>query len=128
MDIWDVRREALIPVWQGRIQECRASGLTVRAWCAKNNISHQTYYNWEKLCLSRVDQNRVVEETPHADQNALIKITPEQLPLSQEKQESSQSIAPAELIIHCGCVSMDISSQMPVSKIVELVSALNSRV
>jgi len=128
MDIWDVRREALIPVWQDRIRECRASGLTVREWCAKNNVSHQTYYNWEKLCLSRIEQTPAVKETSHAHENAMIKISPEQLPSNREVQEYSISTAPAELVIHYGCVSMDISPQMPVTRIAELVSALNSHV
>ena len=35
MDIWEIKREALIPVWQDRIRDCRGSGLTVRAWCAR---------------------------------------------------------------------------------------------
>ena len=128
MDIWEIRREALIPVWQDRIRECRASGLTVRAWCARNGFSHQTYYNWEKRCLSRADQGRTKEETIHAQGSTLIKITPELLSSNQEIQESPVSHASAELVIRCGCVSMDISSQMPVDKIAALVSALNRHV
>lgn len=127
MDIWDIKREALIPVWQERIRECRSSGLTVRAWCAMNNISRQTYYNWEKMCLSRVEQNPKRSEETRGQDNALIKFNPELLPSSTEPI-SSISISSAELVIRCGCVSMDISPQMPVSRIVELVSALNSHV
>ncbi|MBO7729002.1 MAG: hypothetical protein J6S50_10870 [Oscillospiraceae bacterium] len=127
MDIWDIKREALIPVWQERIRECRSSGLTVRAWCAMNNISRQTYYNWEKMCLSRVEQNPKRSEETRGQDNALIKFNPELLPSSTEPI-SSISISSAELVIRCGCVSMDISPQMPVSRIAELVSALNSHV
>lgn len=58
----------------------------------------------------------------------LIKITPDLLPSNQESQEYPVSTASAELVIRCGCVSMDISPQMPVAKIAELVSALNSHV
>lgn len=127
MDIWDIKREALIPVWQERIRECRSSGLTVRAWCAMNNISRQTYYNWEKMCLSRVEQNPKRSEETRGQDNALIKFNPELLPSSTEPI-SSISISSAELVIRCGCVSMDISPQMPVSRIAELVSVLNSHV
>lgn len=127
MDIWDIKREALIPVWQERIRECRSSGLTVRAWCAMNNISRQTYYNWEKMCLSKVEQNPKRSEETRGQDNALIKFNPELLPSSTEPI-SSISISSAELVIRCGCVSMDISPQMPVSRIAELVSALNSHV
>ena len=127
MDIWDIKREALIPAWQERIRECRSSGLTVRAWCAMNNISRQTYYNWEKMCLSRVEQNPRRSEETRGQDNALIKFYPEQLPSSTEEIPTI-STASAELVIRYGCVSMDISPQMPVSRIAELVSALNSHV
>ena len=127
MDIWDVRREALIPVWQERIRECRASGLGVRAWCARNNISHQTYYNWEKICLSKVEQNQIRSKTSFIPENALVKFNPEQLSANPE-QTFPVSTASAELVIHCGCVRMDISPQMPVARIAELVSALNQYV
>ena len=127
MDIWDIKREALIPAWQERIRECRSSGLTVRAWCAMNNISRQTYYNWEKMCLSKVEQNPKRSEETRGQDNALIKFNPELLPSSTEPI-SSISISSAELVIRCGCVSMDISPQMPVSRIAELVFALDSHV
>lgn len=128
MDIWEIKREALIPVWQDRIRDCRASGLTVRAWCARNNISHQTYYNWEKRCLTRAEHNPTRKEIDIRQESTLIKITPDLLPSNQESQEYPVSTASAELVIRCGCVSMDISPQMPVAKIAELVSALNSHV
>ena len=128
MDIWKIRQEALIPVWQDRIRDCRASGLSVRAWCARNNISHQTYYNWEKRCLARAEQDLTKEETNIGQGNTLIKITPDLLPSNLEAQECTKSNASAELVIHCGCVSMDISPRMPVDKIAALVSALNSHV
>ena len=73
MDIWEIKREAIIPVWQDRIRDCRASGLTVRAWCARNNISHQTYYNWEKRCLARAEQNPTRKEKNIRQESALIR-------------------------------------------------------
>ena len=128
MDIWKIRQEALIPVWQDRIRDCRASGLSVRAWCVRNNISHQTYYNWEKRCLARAEQGLTKEETNISQGNTLIKITPDLLPSNREALECSPSNVSAELVIRCGCVSMDISSQMPVDKIAALVFALNNHV
>ncbi len=128
MDIWKIRQEALIPVWQDRIRDCRASGLSVRAWCAMHNVSHQTYYTWEKRCLARAEEDLTQKETNISQGNTLIKITPDLLPSSQEKQECTISNVSAELVIRCGCVSMDISSRMPVAKIAALVSALNSHV
>ena len=36
--------------WKSIISECRASGMTVSAWCKANGIVEQTYYkNLKKL-------------------------------------------------------------------------------
>ena len=123
MNAWEIKREAMIPMWQERIKACRSSGMTVKAWCKQNGITKQTYYAWEKMCLQRAG-NR--DEHPANTTN--IKVVPEQLPSTGCLQETQISTASAELVIHCGCVSMDINPQMSLAKIAELVSALNSHV
>jgi len=124
MNAWDIRRAAQIPMWRERIQKCRSSGLTVRRWCEENQVHIKTYYRWEKRCLEKATETICTEQQT----GTLTKITPELLPSNREETESSSSNASAELVIRCGCVSMDISPQMPVAKIAELVSALNSHV
>ena len=123
MNAWEIKREASIPMWQERIRECRSSGMTVKAWCKQNGLTKQTYYAWEKLCLQRVSSNQ-----QEATENAIIKVVPEALPTGRSLQKEEVSTAPAELIIHYGCVSMDISPEMPLSRIVDLVAALNNHV
>ena len=124
MNAWDIRRAAQLPIWQERILKCRNSGKPVRRWCEENQIHIKTYYRWERRCL----ENATGISRTEQQISPLVKITPDLLPSNQGTQEYSVSNASAELVIHCGCVSMDISSQMPVDKIVALVSALNSHV
>ena len=128
MNGWDVKREMAIPIWEERIKACRASGMSIDLWCAANNISRKTYYRWEKLCVARAIQNRQGSIAEACNENAMIKVDP--MTLSNNKEASDYPIptAPAELVIRCGCVSMDISHEMSVTKIAELVSALNSHV
>ena len=111
MNAWDIKREMAIPIWQERIKACRASGMSIDLWCAANNISRKTYYRWEKLCIAKALQGKEGRIASNKD-----------------TQESTISTAPAELVIHCGCVSMDISPEMPVARIAELVAALNRHV
>jgi len=35
-----------IALWISRIQECRASGLTVDTWCKQNGLTSKNYYYW----------------------------------------------------------------------------------
>ena len=128
MNAWDVKREAAIPMWQARIKACRSSELNVKEWCAANGIDRRTYYKWESLCLARASQNAADGTSLQTDSRSMIKVNPTQLPSTTETPSVPLSIAPAELVIHYGCVSMDITPQMPVAKIAELVAALNRHV
>lgn len=129
MNAWDIKREAAIPMWQARIKECRSSGQKVKDWCTANGIDRRTYYKWEALCLARASQNAMEVETKGLTVNhSMIRVNPASLPSAAESPVAPLPAAPAELVIRCGCVSMDISSQMPVDRIVELVSALNRHV
>ena len=127
MNGWEVKREMAIPIWQERIKACRASGMGVGLWCAENSINRKTYYRWEKLCIARALQEKERKTAETCNENAMIKIDPMTLS-NKESSEVPISTAPAELVIHCGCVSMDISSEMPVARIAELVAALNRHV
>ena len=42
--IRNVNREVQLQQWQQQIMDCRASGLTVGAWCEQNGMSKKTYY------------------------------------------------------------------------------------
>ena len=131
MDTWALKREAQIPMWQDRVQACRSSGQSVEQWCRENGISSKTYYRWEKYCLGIAD-GTVKPSTslyPKRTEHSLVRVNPQRLSISTDAETISvQPNAPAELVIHCGCVSINISSQMPVAKIAELVSALNGNV
>ena len=129
MDTWAIKREAQIPKWQERIQACRGSGQSVEQWCQDNGVSSKTYYRWEKYCLQIAGGtlNPSTPLYPKRTEHCLIKVNPQNLPASTETTSIQQN-APAELVIRCGCVSMDISPQMPVTRIADLVAALNSHV
>jgi hypothetical protein len=41
-----VKTEYRMKQWVERIEECRASGMTAKAWCETNGINIKTYYYW----------------------------------------------------------------------------------
>ena len=127
MNGWDIKREMAIPIWQDRIKACRASGMSIDLWCAENNICRKTYYRWEKLCVARALQGKEGRIAEPRHESTMIRIDPMALS-NKEDSDSPITTASAELVIHFGCVSMDISPQMPVTRIADLVAALNSHV
>ena len=49
-----VAYNTLLQEWAERIKECRASELTVKAWCLEHGIKLSTYYTWQKRVFNAV--------------------------------------------------------------------------
>ena len=52
----ELKHRAKLQEWSARIQDCRSSGLSVRAWCRQERINATTYYRWERELLTAADQ------------------------------------------------------------------------
>ena len=48
----ELKHRVKLQEWAARIQECRSSGLSVRAWCRQEEINAATYYRWERELLA----------------------------------------------------------------------------
>ena len=48
----ELKHRAKLQEWLVRIQDCRGSGLSVRAWCRQEGINATTYYRWEREVLA----------------------------------------------------------------------------
>ncbi len=123
MDVREICHTTRLTEWQERIRACRSSGKNVTTWCTENGISPKTYYRWERACLGEA-----AKRLGYAGENqGLIKVNPNQLPAVHTSCDETKS-AGIECIIHCGQVSIEINSEMPVTRIADLVGALNSHV
>ena len=48
----ELKHRVKLQEWAARIQDCRSSGLSVRAWCRQEEINAATYYRWEQELLA----------------------------------------------------------------------------
>ena len=48
----ELKHRVKLQEWAARIQDCRSSGLSVRAWCKQEEINAATYYRWERELLA----------------------------------------------------------------------------
>ena len=48
----ELKHRVKLQEWAARIQDCRSSGLSVRAWCRQEET---TYYRWERELLTAAD-------------------------------------------------------------------------
>jgi hypothetical protein len=123
MDVREICHSAKVAEWQERIRACRSSGLNVKTWCVENGISPKTYYRWERICPGEAAKRLGYT----GDNQGLIKVNPNQLPAGYACSGAPAS-AGTECTIRCGQVSIEVNSEMSVSRIADLVGALNSHV
>ena len=53
----ELKHRVKLQEWAARIQDCRSSGLSVRAWCRQEDVTTATYYRWERELLTGVRRN-----------------------------------------------------------------------
>ena len=76
----ELKHRVKLQEWAARIQDCRSSGLSVRAWRRQEEINAATYYRWEwdllalaetELCSSVSDVRLAELPTPKQDHATL---------------------------------------------------------
>lgn len=54
-----VKNEVKYAEWIAMVEECRGSGLSIRAWCEENNVNLKTYhYRLRRLRTMFLDQHK----------------------------------------------------------------------
>lgn len=82
--------------WAARIQDCRSSGLSVRAWCRQEEINAATYYRWERELLA-------LAETEPCSSVSAVRFA--ELPAPKR---GSRNVAECSATLHIGNASLDI--------------------
>ena len=55
----ELKHAAMRREWEGKVAECRSSGINVKTWCEEQGIDRRTYYRWEKEILARGGQQQM---------------------------------------------------------------------
>ena len=92
----ELKHRVKLHEWAARIQDCRSSGLSVRAWCRQEEINAATYYRWERELLTAADQ---------APCSAVPAVTFAELPAPKR---GSRNAAERSATLHIGNASLDI--------------------
>ena len=96
----ELKHEAKKQEWSMSIQECRGSGLSVRAWCRQEGINAATYYRWERelLALAETEPCSSVSAVRFAELPA-----PKQVSRNVAERSATLHIGNASLDIYPGC-------------------------
>ena len=114
--------------WASRFQEQAASGLTVKAWCAENNVTIHTYNYWKhKLKLEYVDSLLPAEHDIIALTPDLLQTCPNNTPVFCQLHDSLKSHDLHEhntLSITCGDINISVGPTVSEEKLLLLIKAV----
>ena len=96
----ELKRQAKLQEWAARIQDCRSSGLSVRAWCRQEEINAATDYRWERelLALAETEPCSSVSAVRFAELPA-----PKRVSCNVAERCATLHIGKASLDIYPGC-------------------------
>ena len=115
--VTELKREVMLREWSARIAECRGSGKAVKAWCAEQGISAQTYYRWEKRFVEKASQQLSLQATTQS--GMLMRVNPDALPSGDVNAIGSG------ITIRHGESIITLPSGSSAESIADLVKALN---
>lgn len=87
--------------WKEAIEECRSSGMNIKAWCHQKGIKYSSYIYWVKK-LSSQPQQWVQFQTASAANNE-IKISCGNLIISVDKKTSLELLADVLKVVNDLC-------------------------
>lgn len=108
----ELKHQAKLQEWAARIQDCRSSGLSVRAWCRQQGVTAATYYRWERELLAAVGT---------VPQPKVPTVTFAELPAPQQV---SRKAAERSATLHIGEASLDIYPGCDAEQLKTLVELL----
>ena len=92
----ELKHRVKLQEWAARIQNCRSSGLSVRAWCRQEGVNAATYYRWERELLASA-------ETASCSSVSAVRFA--ELPAPKQV---SRNVAERCATLHIGKASLDI--------------------
>ena len=95
----ELKHEAKLQEWAARMQDCRGSRLTVRAWCERQGITSSTYYRWERELLDEVE----TAPPPSAPAVTFAELPPKQASRSVTERSATLRIGDVSLDVYPGC-------------------------
>lgn len=86
-----IAQEIRLSEWAKDIKECRASGMTVKDWCASKGISINPYrYRYRYRRLRKIAGERI-EERQTCSETAMVSF----VPVSPSVQRAAEAVPPA---------------------------------
>ena len=127
MDVRAIKHAAKLSEWQERILACRSSGIPVKTWCEKNNISIKSYYRWERLYMAEASSRAGNGALLPEGTGQFVRIDPDWLP-DKEGMITPVTAAGARandrITLRYGGMSVEMPAGVRITEIAALMKAL----
>ena len=107
--------------WTGLICDCKASGKTVTAWCAEQNINTKTYYYWQRRVREVACKQLSVQEAP-----SLPIVSISDAPAFAEYRPTDCKQAGSAITLHISGATIEIHNGAEASIITSTLNALKN--
>jgi hypothetical protein len=84
--------------WKKVIEECHASGISIKSWCKQQGVTYSSYQYWAKKLKNQPQQWAQVQALPKAN---------------------------AEIKIHCGKITIAIEDKVSLELLADIFRVVN---
>jgi len=112
-EVQKVVQDVRLKEWVDIIQEQKASGLSVRAWCRENNIGQGRFYYW----LNKL-RKATLEQFPEEFKKTTF------VPIDMKATNNINTNANSSITIRKGDISIELANDAPLSTITTVLEAL----
>ena len=112
--------------WQALIQECDSSGLSVKSWCAENEIPANTfYYHVRRLRKAKTSPSQLVINNSELVTEIVPLTVSDERSAAQKTQAESPDIS-SGLMLQCHDIHVSIPEQTSFPLICNVIKALQT--
>lgn len=108
MDTKQIKHQYHLSKWMPIVQECRTSGMTVKAWCLENNVNEKQFFYWQRRVREELCTSVQVPEKEHKQNPTIFA----QLPIQDNHKGTPQSnLFKPDLVISIGDYRLELANQ-----------------
>lgn len=116
-EVQKVVQDVRLKEWVDIIQEQKASGLSVRAWCRENDIGQGRFYYW----LNKLRKATLEQFPEELKKTTFVPIEP---PINIKATNNINTNANSSITIRKGDISIELANDAPLSTITTVLEAL----
>ena len=121
----DKIRKARLSQWSTKFQDQATSGMSVKDWCSKNNISVHAYYYWKRIAREAYVDSIIPDIVPITPPLPVVDNAPDSLSHDSHNLYNLRELADQKNVsVSIGDIRIDIGSSASDEMILAIIKAV----